>query len=345
VAVNHRALTLLRQLANQVGAAADNTVRDLAGRWLTEWDRLAPAWQAAIAAVLAQHRRTGVWPAPWQIARIEAVARAQHDTAGTVTALLTEAAATTAAAAADVATAAAGTEPLIISAQLPTDAAVVTGAGVAGIVAATAVTAALTARQHRIAALHAAAVTETVAAARRVFTRPPARPDPVRAAAELTGRARHGFDAGLNRAATIARTELIDTYRDVAAAVHHDNRRHVTGWVWWCACDRRSCAACWAMHGTRHPLTEPGPLGHPGCRCTRLPLAGDTDPPTAEARFRRLPRTAQAHILGPARLALYRSGRVGWADLTARHTTNGWRPSYRARTVRDLTLLADRRAT
>jgi hypothetical protein len=344
VAVNARTLTLLRQLAGHVGATTDTTVRQLTATWLAEWSRLTPAWQTAIAAVLDQYARTGVWPAPWQIARIEAVAAAQHHTAHTLTALLTGAAATTVAAAAVVSAATATTEPGIIAAQAPPPAGI-TGAGVAAAVAATAIAAALTARQQRITDLHRAPLGEATDALRRVFTRPPGRlNDPDLAAQELTGRARTGFDLALTRAATVARTELIDTYRDAALAVDVANRSVVTGWCWIASLDRRCCAACWAMHGTVFDDPSiPGPWGHPGCRCRRLPVADHEGLPSAEARFRRLPRRDQIAVLGPGRHALWRSGRVTWDQLAVRKTNNRWRPSWVPRPVRDLRLIADAR--
>lgn len=341
MAVNRRTLALLRQLATRVGGTTDDNVRALTRRWLAAWDTLTPAWQQAITAVLDEYAATGVWPAGWRIARIEAVARAQQHTEHSLTTLMTEAAVTTAAAAAAVSATTVAAEPLVIASQMPPTGQAATVAGVAAAAAATAVAAALATRQTRIGGLHRAAIVATVDAVRRAFLRPPAVEDPDRAAVELTDRARGHFDGGLTRAATIARTELVDTYRTTSALIQASARPWVTGWAWCCACDLRSCPACWAMHGTRHDLAEPGPLGHGGCRCTRLPLVGDADLPTAEGRFRRLSRRDQARILGPARLALYRSGRIGWADLARPRATPGWRTSYIPTPVRDLQRLAD----
>lgn len=345
MAVNRRTLILLRHLAAQVGGIADDTVRELAAAWLRDWDDLSPAWRQAVAAVVDQYTATGVWPAPWQTARIEAVARAQQRTEDNLTLLLTEAAVTTGAAAAAVSAATIAAEPIIIASQLPPAVQAVTAAGVAGAVAATAVSTALAARRQRITDLHRPVIADAVNTVRRVFTRPPQSiEDPVRLAQDLFNRARAGFDSGLTRAATIARTEPIDTYRATAGIVHGANRTIIRGWAWVCVCDLRSCPACWAMHGTRHRLDEPGPLGHPGCRCQRLPLVGDADLPTAQARFRRLSRRDQLAILGPARLALYRSGRIGWGDLAQPRHTPGWRTAYVPTSVRDLQRLADLRA-
>jgi SPP1 gp7 family putative phage head morphogenesis protein len=338
VAVNRRTLTLLRKLATQVGGVADDTVRELTAAWIQAWDELSPAWQQAIAAIVDQYTATGVWPAPWQIARIEAVARATERTRQSLTLLLTEAAVTTGAATAAVSAATVTAEPLIIASQLPAALQVAAAVGLAGAAAA-----GLTARRQRISALHRPVITEAVDVVRRAIARPPTSlGDPAQLARDVYNRVRAGFDGGLTRAVTIARTEPIDTYRTAAGIVHTANRNVVTGWCWICACDRRSCPACWAMHGTRWPLDEPGPLGHPGCRCTRLPVVGDAAVVDGETRFRRLPRRDQLAVLGAARLGLFRAGRIAWTDLAVLRTTNGWRPSYTARPVRDLQLLADR---
>lgn len=327
---------LLRQLADQVGATADDAVRELAARWLAEWDTLEPVWRAAVTDIVARYQATGVWPAPWETARIPSVASATARTDRTVPLLLTEAAVTTGAAAAAVSAATAVAHTAIISAALSTAAA---GA------AAHQVAAALTARRHRITDLHRPVAAETTNSVRYVLTRPGRLPaDPARTADTVFGRVRAGFDTGLNRAVTIARTELVDTYRTAAHLVDTANRHLFGEWEWRSQVDSRTCPACWAMHGTRWPITTPGPAGHPNCRCMRLPVPRSGGPVVdAAARFARLPRARQIAVMGPARLALLSSGRIGWDDLAVRRSTNGWRPSYQTRTVSDLQLIADRR--
>lgn len=283
MAVPQRTLTLLRRLARSNGTTADATVRALTASWLTAWDDLAPGWQQAIAGIVEQYERTGAWPSPWQIARIEAIAAAQHKTEQTLTRLLTDADRDTRSAATRVSEATARTEPAIIGSQR------------AGLDVADApsrdLAATLAARHTRITGLFRPLLDDAGGAIRRTLNRPPNLSQGIApVAGTLLDHVRNGFDAPLIRSSTIVRTETADTYRTAAALVHDTNRQILTAWCWHCSCDRRSCSACWAMHGRSFPLEQPGPLGHPGCRCTRLPLAIGADLPSAEARFGRLSR-------------------------------------------------------
>lgn len=116
-----------------------------------------------------------------------------------------------------------------------------------------------------------------------------------------------------------------------------------------------NCPACWSMHGTVHPVTEPGPLDHQQGRCARCPkvkpwsqmgIAGDEPAdliPDARKVFVGLPEVDQVAIMGSARLNLLRSGHISWEDLPQRRVTAGWRDSYAPRRVRDLQDLARQR--
>lgn len=79
-----------------------------------------------------------------------------------------------------------------------------------------------------------------------------------------------------NRALTIARTEMIRAYRSANLETFRANDDVCDGWVWTTALDRRVCAACIAMHGTKHSLDEEL-NGHPCCRCVMAPLTKSWD--------------------------------------------------------------------
>lgn len=106
----------------------------------------------------------------------------------------------------------------------------------------------------------------------------------------------------------IARTEMLRSYRET----HREAWKGTTaqGWVWLAALDRRTCAVCWAMHGTEHDLSEP--MGsHPQCRCTMVPQTIRTRQvfgPTGEERFARLAPADQRRILGVGRYFAYADG-------------------------------------
>lgn len=156
-----------------------------------------------------------------------------------------------------------------------------------------------------------------------------------------------GYGQALNRAMVIARTEMLDAHRAAAEVQHLTNADVLQGWQWVAALDHRTCPSCWAMHGTEHPLTEPGPLDHPQGRCTRLPLTKSwktlgfegREPksllPDASKAFARLPAAKQLQVMGPRRLAALNDGRASLGDMATRHSNIGWRDSY------DTTRLAD----
>lgn len=77
---------------------------------------------------------------------------------------------------------------------------------------------------------------------------------------------RQAFGVGLRRALTIARTETIRAYTEATHRNYLANRDVVEAWVWCSALDSRTCPACWAMHGSIHPLDE-RLFDHPNGRC------------------------------------------------------------------------------
>jgi SPP1 gp7 family putative phage head morphogenesis protein len=79
-----------------------------------------------------------------------------------------------------------------------------------------------------------------------------------------------------NRALTVARTEMIRAYRSANLETFRANDDVCDGWIWTTALDRRVCAACIAMHGTKHSLDEEL-NGHPCCRCVMAPLTKSWD--------------------------------------------------------------------
>jgi SPP1 gp7 family putative phage head morphogenesis protein len=136
------------------------------------------------------------------------------------------------------------------------------------------------------------------------------------------------------RAQLIARTETHRIVRATSSAAYEASPV-VGGWTWAAALDRRTCPACWAMHGTVHPADEVL-AGHPGCRCVEVPiLARLMDRPPApglepgEELFARLPADAQREILGPSKFEAYRSGEIRLPDLAQRQESERWGPMYR----------------
>ena len=165
--------------------------------------------------------------------------------------------------------------------------------------------------------------------------------NPRETATRIMARTGDAFVGGWSRAENIARTETLDAFRRAQAATDAVNRDLVSEWVWLCALSPRSCPACIARHGTRHPIDEPGPEGHQRCRCARvtvtkswadLGFGGVTEPadvfPDAEAWFEGLAPEAQRHILGPARYDAWTRGAYPMSAWARRQTNPGWRPSW-----------------
>lgn len=149
----------------------------------------------------------------------------------------------------------------------------------------------------------------------------------------------------LHRATTIARTEQLRAYREASRASYRRNRDLVNGWTWISAKDKTTCPACWAMHGSHHPLDEPM-AAHPSCRCTMIPdVEGATlvIPPGSQD-FDHLSPADQRAILGPGRYEEYRSGRQRLEDFAHIHHDPLWGDSVQVANKQEAAQNAARRA-
>ena len=88
---------------------------------------------------------------------------------------------------------------------------------------------------------------------------------PVQVARDL----RDGLKMPLNRALTISRTEMMNSYRTAALYSYRANSDVVEQWEWLAEPD--ACPYCSEMNGTKHSLDE-GMETHNNCRCTELPV-------------------------------------------------------------------------
>ena len=165
--------------------------------------------------------------------------------------------------------------------------------------------------------------------------------NPRNTARRMVQRAGHGFNGGLSRALTIARTEMLDAHRAGAGAGQARHPQVLAGWVWLAHLDEKTCPACLRMHGELFSLTEAGPQGHPNCRCARMPktkswadlgFEGLDEPGDAvvdaRAWFEALTPAQQLRIMGPGRLAMLQSGEAEWVDLAYLRSSQTWRDSW-----------------
>jgi len=148
---------------------------------------------------------------------------------------------------------------------------------------------------------------------------------------------RDALGGNLTRALTIARTETLRAYREASRATFTRNASVLDGWTWVSALGKRTCASCFAQHGSLHPLTEVMAT-HPRCRCSMAPATkswrelgfGDTPESVKIEKgpdiFRRLPVDEQRATLGPGKLAALRSNGITLPDLVARKDSPVWGP-------------------
>lgn len=148
------------------------------------------------------------------------------------------------------------------------------------------------------------------------------------------------FNGGLARAEVIARTELLDGYRNAARAAELENVDILAGWQWLAELSSRTCPSCLGMNGTTWPTEDPGPLDHHAGRCMRVPLLrplkelGIRGPepqsvvPDSEAWFKAQPPGVQREIMGPKRFEAWKEGRFPREAWARRVETEGWRPAY-----------------
>lgn len=344
MAFTDRAVGLARAAITAVGAVIDTAVRALTAAWARAWDALAGAFTAALEALLG--RVEGEWPPRRTIEQDAELQGVLADAVRALDALADLAARETTGAVDQVISRAADDQARIINAQLPPDSRQVAARVGFHQRAIDAIRARV---RQRIISLTRPLSRDADTAMRRELVRGvQVGANPRETARRMVARVEGAFNGGLTRALVIARTETLDAYRQAAAAVQEEHRDVLAGWVWLARLDERSCPACWVMHGTVHRLDEPGPLGHPQCRCSRAPqtlswreLGFDVDEPAdaipdGEAVFRQLPRAEQVRIMGPARLELLDRGAVTWRDLARLRNNPGWRPSITTTPVKDL---------
>ena len=157
---------------------------------------------------------------------------------------------------------------------------------------------------------------------------------------------RQAFGGNLARALRISRTETISAYRRSALARYQSASNVVTEWVWVAALGARTCPACIANHGSRHPLDEAF-ASHPSCRCSPAPSTRSwaelgfpgipetrIDIESGETWFARQPVNLQRQILGPGKHTAYVEGRITLADLVEPTVSPVWGAGMRERSLR-----------
>jgi HK97 family phage portal protein len=150
------------------------------------------------------------------------------------------------------------------------------------------------------------------------------------------------------RAENIARTEVLRAYRETARQSYQANSDLVTGWVWHAALSNETCPACWAMHGTKHPVDEKLD-DHPQGRCVAVPITkswaditGDDSIPDTRPQvvpgvevFAGLPESEQKRIVGPEAYRLMQQGQIRLQDMVHQTSDARWGSMRRASTLQE----------
>jgi SPP1 gp7 family putative phage head morphogenesis protein len=161
------------------------------------------------------------------------------------------------------------------------------------------------------------------------------------------------FGVGLERALTIARTETNRAYRAANQATYLENGDVISGWRWSASLGPNTCAACIAMDGTVHPLSEPM-HDHPNGRCTPVPVTIFNDGRNPMRRVRRedgeydlvetdgagwfdtQPESVQRRVLGPAGYRAWQAGEVQLGDFVGVRTTEAFGSTVQAKSLRGI---------
>ena len=116
----------------------------------------------------------------------------------------------------------------------------------------------------------------------------------------------------------MVRTSQLWAYREASRATYAANSDVVEGWIWHSALDSRTCPSCIAMHGTKHPLSEPL-NDHYNGRCAMVPITilnPDPQIETGEEWFNRQPESEQRQILGKGRFEAWRDGKFQLSEIS-----------------------------
>lgn len=142
----------------------------------------------------------------------------------------------------------------------------------------------------------------------------------------------------LTRSLTIARTETLRAYRSASLESYRANSDIVLGWQWQCATTPRTCAACWSLNGSIHPLDEDF-SEHPNGRCTAVPIISMSrakSRPTGEQLFAKQSAANQRLVLGEQGYELYRSGKVKLSDFVGTHSHPDFGTMHYQRSVKEI---------
>lgn len=337
MAVTRRTLALQRQVAAEVNKIVDAQERALVSAWIDAWDEVSPD----LTAVLLDMLVAGDKVTRTQLLRSTRLRKALAVIADNLEYLAAQARVRISGDLADVIDKAGSAQASVIDSQLPPDTDLV-NVDAWSRVDDRQIAAIVRRSTEQITSLTQPLGAEAYEVVRRELIRGVASGSNPRAtAARIIKRTEKvGFNGGLNRALTIARTETLDAHRGAAALSQSAHADVLGGWSWLAKLDSRTCPSCWAQHGSLHSLDEPGPQDHQCGRCGRMPVTKSwadlgldvIEPPSllpdAGSMFEALPSTEQLQILGPGRYDAWVRGDFPMDAWSVRRRTPGWRDSF-----------------
>lgn len=319
-------LDLAVALKAATGGQIDATTARAMTGWVSAWHELTDEWALALTDLANQADDDGRWPSRATVLRSDRALAALAHTAERINELVAASGDVVAGDLSALVGMAEDHQLRMIAAQFPDD----YPPGVGNLVNADAMDAIVTRTQTSIVALSAPIAPDVEAAIKSVLIKGVAMGEhPRDAAREMLARVGDRFEGGRRRAETIARTSMLDAQRDAARASRIANADVVTGWMWLSALQARTCISCIAMHGSIHPVDEPGPHDHPRGRCAAVPVTAYFQPgETGPEWFAEQPEKTQRAMLGPKRYGAWKAGKYPPEQWAVRRSNKGWRDSY-----------------
>jgi SPP1 gp7 family putative phage head morphogenesis protein len=338
MAVTARTLRLQRQIQRDLKRITDQQTRELVAAWADAWDEVAPDLTAVLVEMLVDGDRV----TRTQLLRSTRLRKVLVIIAAQLEKLAADAGVRIVGDLRQVIDEAGGAQASIIDSQLPPNSDLLDDLDSWSRVDERQIAAMVKRSTQQITSRTKPLSAEAIDVVRRELLRGVASgTNPRATAARIVTRARKGFNGGLSRALTMARTETLDAHRAAAQLAQAEHADVLAGWIWTADLGTRTCPACIAMDGTRHPLSQPGPEGHQNCRCARVPVTktwaqlGHPDIaepasliPDSRAWFAGLDSATQLQILGPARYVAYQNGTYPIDSWATKRSTPGWRDSY-----------------
>jgi len=157
-----------------------------------------------------------------------------------------------------------------------------------------------------------------------------------------------------NRALVISRQEMLRCYKNAATETYRQNDDVVKQWRWTCAKSSNTCAACLAMDGSLHDISE-DLESHVQCRCAPVPVTVGWDEilsklgiedissipsapqmQTGSEWFHDQDADTQKQILGNAKYDAYKNGDFSFDDLVGHAHDADWGHSIYEKSLKQL---------